>query len=52
MLIERLDNYFTRVFEEIDNKILFQIFREVHLHFLDKLWIDHIDDMQNLREKV
>ena len=52
MLIERLDWYFTRVFSEIDTKILFQIFREVHLHFLDKLWIDHIDDMQNLREKV
>ena len=52
MLIERLDGYFTRVFAEIDTKILFQIFREVHLHFLDKLWIDHIDDMQNLREKV
>ena len=52
MLIERLDGYFTRVFSEIDTKILFQIFREVHLHFLDKLWIDHIDDMQNLREKV
>ena len=52
MLIERLDSYFTRVFSEIDTKILFQIFREVHLHFLDKLWIDHIDDMQNLREKV
>ena len=52
MLIERLDNYFTRVFWEIDTKILFQVFREVHLHFLDKLWIDHIDEMQNLREKV
>lgn len=52
MLIERLDNYFTRVFSTIDTKILFQVFREVHLHFLDKLWIDHIDEMQNLREKV
>lgn len=52
MLIERLDSYFTRVFSTIDTKILFQVFREVHLHFLDKLWIDHIDEMQNLREKV
>lgn len=52
MLIERLDNYFTRIFSTIDTKILFQVFREVHLHFLDKLWIDHIDEMQNLREKV
>ena len=52
MLLERLDSYFNRVFSTIDTKILFQIFREVHLHFLDKLWIDHIDEMQNLREKV
>ena len=52
MLLERLDGYFNRVFSTIDIKILFQIFREVHLHFLDKLWIDHIDEMQNLREKV
>ena len=51
-LLERLDEYFTRVFETIETKILFQIFREVHLHFLDKLWVDHIDEMQNLREKV
>ena len=52
MLLERLDSYFNRVFSTIDTKILFQIFREVHLHFLDKLWIDHIYEMQNLREKV
>ncbi len=52
MLLERLDSYFNRVFSTIDTKILFKIFREVHLHFLDKLWIDHIDEMQNLREKV
>ncbi len=52
MLIERLDNYFTKVFTSLDTKILFGIFREVHLHFLDKLWVDHIDEMQNLREKV
>lgn len=52
MLIERLDSYFTKVFTSLDTKILFGIFREVHLHFLDKLWVDHIDEMQNLREKV
>ena len=52
VLLERLDSYFTRIFETLDTKILFQIFREVHLHFLDKLWVDHIDEMSNLREKV
>ena len=51
-LLERLDAYFTRIFDTLDTKILFQIFREVHLHFLDKLWVDHIDEMSNLREKV
>lgn len=52
MLLERLDAYFTRVFSTLETKLLFQIFREVHLHFIDKLWVDHIDEMQNLREKV
>jgi len=52
VLLERLDNYFWNVFETLKTWVLFNIFREVHLHFLDKLWIDHIDEMQNLREKV
>ena len=52
MLLERLDAYFTKVFSTLETKLLFQIFREVHLHFIDKLWVDHIDEMQNLREKV
>ena len=52
MLIERLDGYFSRIFSTLETKVLFQIFREVHLHFIDKLWVDHIDEMQNLREKV
>lgn len=52
MLIERLDTYFTKVFSTLETKLLFQIFREVHLHFIDKLRVDHIDEMQNLREKV
>ena len=52
MLLERLDGYFSRIFSTLETKVLFQIFREVHLHFIDKLWVDHIDEMQNLREKV
>ena len=52
MLLDRLDRYFGGVFEKLETKTLFEIFREVHLHFLDKLWVDHIDEMQNLREKV
>lgn len=52
VLIERLDRYFTQVFEKFDPQLLFEIFRGVHLHFIDKMWVDHIDEMQNLREKV
>ena len=37
MLLERLDAYFTKVFSTLETKLLFQIFREVHLHFIDKL---------------
>ena len=52
VLLERFDVYFTRVFSQLETKVLFDVFREVHLHFLDKLWVNHIDEMQNLREKV
>lgn len=52
VLLERFDAYFTRVFGQLETKVLFDVFREVHLHFLDKLWVNHIDEMQNLREKV
>lgn len=52
LLMERFDRYFTKVFETLSEEILFDVFRGVHLHFIDKLWVDHIDDMQNLREKV
>ena len=52
LLMERFDRYFTKVFETLSKEILFDVFRGVHLHFIDKLWVDHIDDMQNLREKV
>ena len=51
-LERRLVEYFQFVFEEIDDNILFAVFRDVNLHIIDKLWIDHIDEMQNLREKV
>ena len=52
LLMERFDRYFAKVFELISEELLFDVFRGVHLHFIDKLWVDHIDDMQNLREKV
>lgn len=52
LLMERFDRYFTKVFDTLPEVLLFDVFRGVHLHFIDKLWVDHIDDMQNLREKV
>lgn len=52
VLLDRLERYFAEVFEKIDPTILANLFREVHLHFIDTLWVNHIDEMQNLRDKV
>ena len=52
VLLDRLERYFSEVFEKVDTVILFNLFREVHLHFIDTLWVNHIDEMQNLRDKV
>ncbi len=51
-LERRLVEYFQFAFEEIDDNILFAVFRDVNLHIIDKLWIDHIDEMQALKDKV
>ena len=39
-------------FKKVDDDKLYEIFRDVLLHHLDKLRVDHIDEMQYLRDKV
>jgi preprotein translocase subunit SecA len=36
----------------VDEQKLFQIFRDVYLYHIDTLWIKHLDDMEELRDKV
>ena len=31
---------------------IYLLFKQIYLHYLDKLWIEHLDDMQYLRDKV
>lgn len=44
--------YLQNLFEKIETKRLYAVFKDVYLHFMDKLRIDHIDEMQYLRDKV
>ena len=51
-LERRLVEYFQSCFEDIDDNILFSVFRDVNLLVIDKLWVNHIDEMQSLKDKV
>ena len=46
----------TQLFEEnivkLDRQKIYMIFKEISLHHLDALRIDHLDEMQYLRDKV
>ncbi|MDD2300483.1 MAG: hypothetical protein PHU69_12710, partial [Fermentimonas sp.] len=48
----RLIQYFQKMFEEINPELLFTIFRDVNLQVIDRLWVNHIDEMQQLKDKV
>lgn len=48
----RLVQYFQKMFEEINPELLFTIFRDVNLQVIDRLWVNHIDEMQQLKDKV
>ncbi|HOG15068.1 MAG TPA: preprotein translocase subunit SecA [Candidatus Absconditabacterales bacterium] len=50
--IETLGKYLEEKLKKLDDDKLYDIFRDVLLHHLDKLWVDHIDEMQYLRDKV
>lgn len=51
-LIETLSNHLNTEFEKLDDNRLYEIFKDILLHHLDKLWVKHIDEMQYLRDKV
>lgn len=48
----RLVEYFQSAFSTLDQHLLFNIFRDVSLQVIDKLWVAHIDEMQYLKDKV
>ncbi len=48
----RLVEYFQQQFQEIDPELLFTIFRDINLQVIDRLWVNHIDEMQQLKDKV
>ena len=48
----RLVEYFQDAFETINDNLLFNLFRDIHLHIIDKLRVNHMDEMQALKDKV
>ncbi|MCK9467001.1 MAG: preprotein translocase subunit SecA [Candidatus Absconditabacterales bacterium] len=51
-IIKTLGKHLEENFKKLDDDKLYDIFRDVLLHHLDKLRVDHIDEMQYLRDKV
>ncbi len=56
-LIEKIKHYLLEEYEEkekllADPDIMRQIERNVYLNIIDTLWMEHIDNMQHLREAV
>ena len=51
-LIDVLTKHMKFWFKKLDDNRLYEIFKDILLHHLDKLWVDHIDEMQYLRDKV
>jgi|GEM_PF-5422269 len=55
-LNQEIADYMTKFFDDnlskIDKQKAYMIFKEIYLHHLDALWIEHLDEMQYLRDKV
>lgn len=51
-IINNLTKHLKDGFKKIEDTRLYEIFKDVLLHHIDKLWIGHIDEMQYLRDKV
>ncbi len=51
-LIDSFETYFDRKIAGIDPRAMDATLRMIYLAMIDKYWIQHIDDMQYLRDKV
>lgn len=51
-IVDEIKKKIKKSFELINPDKLYMIFKDVNLHYIDNLWIDHIDEMQYLRDKV
>lgn len=47
-----VDNLYTAKEKELDTEIIRKIEREVYLQVLDTLWMQHLENMQHLREGI
>jgi len=47
-----VNSYFHKQFKWLEAAKLYMMFKEIYLYHIDKLRVDHIDEMQYLREKV
>lgn len=52
LLTQQVHEMFTTKFAEVDPARLSYMCRRVYLSVIDKYWMEHIDEMQYLREKV
>lgn len=56
VLAEEIKNkvlsHYLMAFKAIDNEELYVLFSEIHLFYLDRWWIEHIDTMQRLKDQV
>ncbi len=47
-----ISKYFDKQLKWLEANKLYMMLKEIYLYHLDKLWVEHIDQMQYLREKV
>lgn len=57
VIVDRIKNYFYKEYEERekllpDPEILRKIEKNIYLHIIDTLWMQHIDNLSSLRESV
>lgn len=52
ILPKAITQYFHKQLKGLEETKLYMMFKEIYLYHLDKLRVDHIDEMQYLREKV
>jgi len=51
-LIKQFQTRFVEQTKNIDDKTFYKVLKDVNLHYIDTLRVNHIDEMQYLREKV